>query len=258
MPQHPTGSHIEPGNSLVSGASPLPAPEQKHDYVRALFDGIAPRYDLLNSLLSARLHHGWRRFAAKLASLKPGDSALDVCTGTGDLAFELANHVGQSGSVVGTDFSAQMLVFGEKKRTERQLSQVRLIEADTQTLPFADNSFDAATVAFGIRNVADRARGFAEMTRVVRSGGRVVVLEFNQPRHPLLAPLYRWYSFRVLPWVGGLVSGRRMAYAYLPASVAAFPSREELAGEMQAAGLTDVRFYDLTGGIVVAHIGIKP
>lgn len=240
------------------GATPLPAPEEKHGYVRAMFDAIAPRYDLLNSVLSAQMHHGWRRYAANQANLQPGGSALDICTGTGDFAFELARRVGESGQVVGADFSAPMVAYGEEKRQKRHLSQVRLMLADAQNLPFPDNSFDAVTVGFGIRNVADRARGFAEMVRVARPGGRVVILEFNQPLNPVFAALYNWYSFQVMPFIGGLVSGKRAAYEYLPSSVRAFPSREALSDELRAAGLTDVRHSDLTLGIVVVHCGVKP
>lgn len=242
----------------ISGATVLPKLEDKHSYVRTMFDAIAPRYDLLNSVLSARLHHGWRRVAAAQTSLKPGDSALDICTGTADLAFELARVVGPTGQVIGSDFSAPMLELGERKRLARHTDQLRLMLADAQNLPFESQTFDAVTVAFGIRNVADRQRGLNEMARVTRPGGRVVILEFNQPRHPLFAALYRWYSFHIMPRIGGLISGRKEAYEYLPSSVAVFPSREEIADEMRRAGLTDVRFTDLTLGIVVVHSGVKP
>ena len=241
-----------------SGSTVLPKQEEKHGYVRAMFDAIAPRYDLLNSVLSARLHHRWRRVAAAETRLKPGDSALDICTGTADLAFELARLVGPAGQVIGSDFSAPMLELGERKREARHTEQLRLMLADAQNLPFDSHAFDAVTVAFGIRNVADRQRGLDEMARVTRPGGKVVVLEFNQPRQPLFAALYRWYSFHIMPRIGGIISGRKDAYEYLPSSVAVFPSREEIANEMRRAGLTDVRYRDLTLGIVVIHSGVKP
>ncbi|MDX1931916.1 MAG: ubiquinone/menaquinone biosynthesis methyltransferase, partial [Capsulimonadales bacterium] len=186
-----------------------------------------------------------------------GNRALDVCTGTGDFAFELARRVGPNGQVIGTDFSAPMLGLGERKRTVRRLGHVRLMLADTQALPFPDGCFDAVTVGFGIRNVADIPKGIAEMARVSRSGGRVVLLEFNQPKHPWFATLYRWYSFSVMPWLGGLVSGKRAAYEYLPSSVAAFHSREEIAGFMERAGLRNIRIKDLMLGAVVIHCGEK-
>jgi len=250
MPEKPGGERL--------GVFTLPPPEEKQQYVRAMFDAIAPRYDLLNSLLCARLHHAWRGFAAKEAGVAAGDTALDVCTGTGDLAFALAHRVGPSGSVVGSDFSLPMLALGERKRRQRRhAGTVRLMLADTQALPFPANTFDAVTVGFGIRNVVDIEQGIREMARVTRPGGRVVLLEFNQPRHPLLAALYRWYSFHVMPFLGGLISGRRAAYQYLPSSVAAFHSREALTGMMCRAGLAEVRVTDLAFGIVVVHRGVK-
>jgi demethylmenaquinone methyltransferase/2-methoxy-6-polyprenyl-1,4-benzoquinol methylase len=244
----------EPDRRRAS-ASVLPAPQEKHGYVQTMFDAIAPRYDLLNSVLSLRLHHGWRRAATREAALSPGNAALDVCTGTGDFAFELARRVGSKGLVVGSDFSLPMLRLGEQKGRDK--GNVRFTLADTQALPFPDHTFDAVTVGFGIRNVADIQKGIAEMSRVARPGGRVVLLEFNQPRQPLFAALYRWYSFTVLPLLGGMVSGRRSAYEYLPSSVAAFHSREAIKGMMEQAGLTDVRITDLTFGTVVVHRGIK-
>ncbi len=237
----------------------LPAPEQKHDYVRTMFDAIAPRYDLLNSVLSARLHHQWRRVAVDQAALSPGDAALDVCTGTGDLAFELARRVGRTGSVVGSDFSAPMLHLAEKKRHNgSDRSGVRFTLADTMALPFPDNTYDAVTVGFGIRNVSDIRQGLREMVRVLRPGGRAVILEFSQPQNPLFARLYRWYSFTLLPFFGGLVSGRRSAYEYLPSSVAAFHSRQEIVTMLNEAGLTEVRIKELAFGAVVVHAGTKP
>lgn len=235
----------------------LPAPEEKSGYVQTMFDAIAPRYDLLNSVLSVRMHHEWRRVAADEAGLKSGDKALDVCTGTGDFAFELARRVGPKGSVKATDFCAGMLDLGEKKRKQRHLPNIEFRLADTLDLPFADNLFDAATVGFGIRNVADVEAGVREMARVVRPGGRVVILEFNAPSNRVFATLYRWYSFHVLPRLGGLISGRRAAYDYLPSSVAAFYSRAEISAMMERAGLINVMVTDLTFGSVVVHRGTK-
>jgi len=248
----------EPDTAPAMSAPPvLPDPEEKAGYVRAMFDAIAPRYDLLNSVLSARLHHGWRRAAAQQTDLKPGGVALDVCTGTADFALELARRVEPSGQVVGGDFSAGMLRLGLGKLRARRAGNVRLILADAQNLPHENDTFDAVTVAFGIRNVADVERGIHEMARVTRPGGRVVILEFNQPKSRLFGTVYRWYSFTILPRLGGLVSGRRSAYEYLPSSVAAFYSREQITAMMRRAGLTDVRVTDLTFGTVVIHRGVK-
>lgn len=236
----------------------LPAPDEKHLYVQSMFDQIAPRYDLLNSVLSARLHYSWRRAAVREANLAPGASALDVCTGTGDFAFALAERVGASGEVVGCDFSRGMLALADAKQAVRSYAaNLRFEWADAQELPYPDNRFDAATVGFGIRNVADIERGLDEMARVVKPGGRVVLLEFSQPQNPVVARLYGWYSFHVLPRIGGLISGRRAAYEYLPSSVKAFHSREALADLMRRAGLTDIKISNLTFGTVVIHRGTK-
>ena len=235
----------------------LPTPEEKHGYVRAMFDAIAPRYDLLNGLLSLSLHHRWRRMATNLTLLTPGDSALDVCTGTGDFAIELARRVGELGRVVGTDYSEGMLALGQQKLTKRGLKNLTLTWADTEALPFDDNSFHAATVAFGIRDVADTDRGIAEMARVVRPGGRVVILEFTQPKNPIVAFGYGIYQ-KLMPVLGGLVAGKSVAYAYLPASIGVFDSRERLAERMANAGLTDVSVTDLNLGTVAIHAATKP
>ncbi|WP_395146457.1 bifunctional demethylmenaquinone methyltransferase/2-methoxy-6-polyprenyl-1,4-benzoquinol methylase UbiE [Armatimonas sp.] len=233
---------------------PLPTPETKHEYVEAMFDAIAPRYDLLNSVLSLRLDSSWRRVAARQTSLKAGDRALDVCTGTGDFACELARWVGPRGEVIGTDFSREMLRWGEPKVAK--FPNVTLQWADTQALPFPDGHFAAVTVAFGIRNVADIRRGLSEMARVTKPGGHVVILEFNRPKNPLVAWGYGIYQ-KLMPLIGGLISGRRSAYAYLPASIDAFHSREELANLMKTAGLHSVRVTDLNFGTVVIHRGLK-
>jgi demethylmenaquinone methyltransferase/2-methoxy-6-polyprenyl-1,4-benzoquinol methylase len=236
----------------------LPEPDDKHRYVREMFDAIAPRYDLLNSVLSLRLHHRWRTAAVRATSLKPGDHALDVCTGTGDLAFALAKRVGPSGNVDATDFSEPMLDLARHKaRAQATAASIRFQTADTQDLPFPENTFDAVTVAFGIRNVADIDQGLREMVRVAKPGGRIVVLEFNQPRHPVLRALSDFYSFAILPRIGGLVSGRRSAYTYLPASVAAFHSRDTLVNKMRDAGLEQIAWKDLNLGMVVLHQGVK-
>ena len=241
------------GNSEAASKA-LPAPGEKHSYVRAMFDAIAPRYDLLNGLLSFNLHHRWRRIAADRAELKPGERALDACTGTGDFALELARRVGPTGKVVGTDYSNGMLALGQKKITS--VPQLSLQWADTESLPFPDAAFDAVTVGFGIRNVADIEKGISEMARVTKPGGRVVILEFTQPHNALVRLGYGFYG-RLMPLIGGLISGRSAAYAYLPESVAAFHTREGLADLLRAAGLIDVRVTDLNLGTVAIHSAVK-
>jgi demethylmenaquinone methyltransferase/2-methoxy-6-polyprenyl-1,4-benzoquinol methylase len=230
----------------MSTAGRLPAGE-----VRAMFDRIAPRYDLLNRAMTAGLDGRWRQTAAALADVAAGDRALDVCTGTGDLAFALADRVTASGEVVGVDFAERMLDRARAKAGGRP--GVRVEAADALDLPFPDDAFAAATVAFGIRNVDDLDRGIAEMARVVRPGGRVVILEITTPAR--MRRFYELWFDRVVPHLGKLLGRDGAAYAYLPASVRRFPGPPQLAARMAAAGLRDVRWRPLAFGIVAIHHG---
>lgn len=232
----------------------IPEGDEKARFVHRLFSQVAPTYDLLNRALSLGQDRMWRRVAAGLARLRPGDSALDVATGTGDLARELLRHTGSRGKVVGLDFCRPMLDIAQR-RNEALRAPVRLVEGDAMDLPFEDASFDAATIAFGTRNVVDLDRCFAEMARVTRPGGRVVCLELARPVWPPFRALYETYFHHVLPAAARLVHPERRNYAYLPASVAAFVSREELTGIMRRVGLARVRVINLTGGIVAIHVG---
>lgn len=221
--------------------------------VRAMFDRIARVYDPLNSLMTAGLHHRWRERAADLAAVGPGDSALDVASGTGDLAIELARRVGPGGTVVGSDFSEGMLDLARAKS-----SAVRWEWANALELPYPDDGFDAATVGFGARNFSDLDRGLAEMARVVRPGGKVVVLEITVPQKPPLSTFFSLWFDRVVPLLGR-IAGDPDAYTYLPSSVKRFPGPEALAGRMvTAAGLTDVRWILTAGGIIALHVGTVP
>ncbi len=217
-----------------------------------MFDRIAPRYDLMNRLMSGGLDRRWRRLAAAAADVSLGSRALDVCTGTGDLAFELARRVGASGAVIGVDFSEQMLERARDKGAARG-SSVDFQQADALELPFPDDAFDAATVAFGARNLADLDRGLAEMARVVRPGGTVVVLDITTPRR--LRALHGLWFDRLVPRVGALVGRDGAAYGYLPASAKRFPQPEALAELMTDAGLRDVHHRSFMGGIVAMHHG---
>jgi demethylmenaquinone methyltransferase/2-methoxy-6-polyprenyl-1,4-benzoquinol methylase len=219
--------------------------------VRAMFDRIAGLYDVMNSVMTAGLHHRWRERAADLAALAPGDRALDVATGTGDLALELARRVGPSGEVVGSDFSEGMLEHARRKAPGA--ANVRFEPANALDLPYADGEFAAATVGFGARNFSDLAQGLREMTRVVRPGGRVVVLEITTPTRPPLSTFFRIWFDHVVPLLG-----RDEAYTYLPNSVKRFPGPEPLAAEMQAAGLRDIRWILTAGGIIALHVGTAP
>jgi len=216
-----------------------------------MFDRIAPRYDLLNRAMTAGLDGRWRRAAAAAADVAAGDRALDVCTGTGDLALALADRVTASGEVVGVDFAERMLDRARAKAEGRP--GLRFEAADALDLPFAADAFDAATVAFGIRNVDDLDRGLAEMARVVRPGGRVVILEITTPAR--MRRFYEVWFDRVVPRLGRLLGRDAAAYSYLPASVRRFPGPHALAARMAAAGLTDVRWRLYAFGIVAIHHG---
>ncbi len=231
------------------------SPEEKAAYVREMFDDIAHRYDLLNSVLSAGIHKGWRGFATRCACLETGNSALDVCSGTGEWTASLRKAVGPEGFVAAADFSLPMLQYGAA-RFERE--RAHEAQADASVLPFADESFDAVTIGFGIRNVADRDKAFWEMNRVLKPGGRVVCLEFSQPPAGPFQAGYDLHARHIMPRLGGAISGRPDAYAYLPASVARFDTREQLAERMMRAGLSPVRFVNLTFGLVCVHVGVKP
>jgi demethylmenaquinone methyltransferase / 2-methoxy-6-polyprenyl-1,4-benzoquinol methylase len=217
--------------------------------VRAMFDRIAGFYDLMNSVMTAGLHHRWRERAADLASLAPGGRALDVATGTGDLALELARRVGPSGEVVGSDFSEGML-----ERARAKSAGIRWEQGNALALPYRDGEFDAATVGFGARNFSDLERGLGEMVRVVRPGGRVVVLEITVPTRPPLSTFFSLWFDRVVPLLGR-VTGEEQAYSYLPSSVKRFPGPEALAGVLAGAGLRDVRWILTAGGIIALHSG---
>ncbi len=220
--------------------------------MRAMFDRISRFYDLMNSVMTAGLHHSWRERAADLADVGPGDGALDVATGTGDLAIELARRVAPGGQVVGSDFSEDMLA-----RARAKAPQLSWDSANALSLPYADDSFDAATVGFGARNFSDLRQGLSEMTRVVRPGGRVVVLEITTPTRPPLSTFFAIWFDRVVPALGRLAADPD-AYTYLPSSVKRFPGPERLAAEMSAAGLTDIRWILTAGGIIALHVGVKP
>jgi demethylmenaquinone methyltransferase/2-methoxy-6-polyprenyl-1,4-benzoquinol methylase len=224
--------------------------------VRAMFDRIAGLYDRMNTIMTAGLHHRWRARTADLAAVPYGGRALDVATGTGDLALELARRVGPSGAIVGSDFAEQMLGLARAKAGRLELP-VRFELANALELPYADSSFDAATVGFGARNFSDLARGLGEMARVVRPGGRVVVLEITTPTRPPLSHLLGFWFDRVVPGLGRLV-GDSQAYSYLPRSVRRFPTPPALAELMWGVGLRDVRWIETAGGIIAMHVGTVP
>jgi demethylmenaquinone methyltransferase/2-methoxy-6-polyprenyl-1,4-benzoquinol methylase len=225
--------------------------------IAGMFDAIAWRYDRLNHLLSAGLDKRWRRRAVHELQLTASDRVIDVCSGTADLAIESAGPNGPR-AVVGVDFSAAMLSIGlDKIRRAGLASRVSLARGDAMALPFADGVFDAGTIAFGIRNVADPVTGCRELGRVLRPGGRLAILEFGMPETPILAALYGWYFRHVLPRIGRLISRHSDAYEYLPASVAAFPSGTAFVTILQQAGFRDVRNVRLALGAVYLYLAVR-
>src|SRR5689334_19110058 len=220
--------------------------------VNRMFDRVAGRYDALNSLMTAGLHHRWRERAATRTELGPGESALDICCGTGDLTLELAGRVAPGGHVVGCDFSEPMLDLAREKARERGTDGVRFEWADALSLPYDAGRFDAVIVGFGVRNLADLDRGLAEMARVLRPGGKAVILEITQPTRPPLSTFYSLWFDRIVPVLGRLTPDSE-AYDYLPESVRAFPSPERLAERMDRAGFGEIRWTLLAGGIIAIH-----
>jgi demethylmenaquinone methyltransferase/2-methoxy-6-polyprenyl-1,4-benzoquinol methylase len=219
-----------------------------------MFSDIASRYDRANSVLSFGIHHLWRRATVAASGVRAGSSVLDCATGTGDLALAFKRAVGPTGRVVGTDFNADMLSYAPAKAQQSGLD-VAFEVADAMHLPYADATFDAASISFGIRNVDDPRVALADMARVVKPGGKVVVLEFGQPRG-IMGMLYGMYSRYVIPFIGGLITGNRKAYEYLPTTAAAFPCREAFTDLMTSTGrLTNCTYRELTGGIAFLYVG---
>jgi len=231
---------------------------EKARRVRSVFDSVADNYDLMNDLMSAGAHRLWKRFTLALTNLRPGQRALDVACGTGDLAAGLARQVGEDGLVVMTDINAAMLGRGRDRLIDAGfVGNVCCVQADAERLPFADDSFHCVTIGFGLRNVTDKARALASMRRVLKPGGQLLVLEFSHPRVAAVKPLYDAYSFRILPLIGQLIAKDAASYRYLAESIRMHPDQERLTAMMQEAGLEDCRHHNLSGGIVAVHRGYK-
>ena len=233
------------------------APDKTPSRIAGMFDAIAPRYDLLNHLLSAGLDRRWRERAVDALELKPGTRVLDLCTGTADVAIAAARRASRP-SIVGVDFAGSMLTLGlEKIRDEHLDRQIYLIRGDATRIPVADGTCQAATIAFGIRNVAEPEKAIAELARVLRPGSRLAILEFGAPRIPGVRTMYAWYFRYLLPLVGRAVSKHQSAYSYLPASVTSFPPPAEFARVLSAHGFKDVKPVPLTLGIVYLYTATR-
>jgi demethylmenaquinone methyltransferase / 2-methoxy-6-polyprenyl-1,4-benzoquinol methylase len=232
------------------------ASEKKAEKVAEVFHSVARRYDVMNDLMSAGLHRVWKAFAIGRAGVRPGHRVLDIAGGTGDLARAMARQAGTSGQVWLTDINESMLAVGRDRLLDDGLI-LPVALCDAEQLPFADNQFDVVTVAFGLRNMTNKDRALAEMRRVARPGGKVLVLEFSRVWEPL-KPLYDAYSFKVLPWLGQKVATDGASYQYLAESIRMHPDQETLAQMMRDAGLVRVEVFNLTAGVVALHEGIKP
>jgi len=231
--------------------------DDKARRVRGVFDSVAGNYDLMNDLMSAGTHRLWKRFTLALANLRPGQRALDVAGGSGDLAAGMARQVGSRGLVVLSDINAAMLARGRDRLIDEGfVDSVAYVQADAERLPFPDSTFDCITIGFGLRNVTDKNAALAAMRRALKPGGQLLVLEFSRPA-PALKPLYDAYSFRVLPLLGRWVAGDEASYRYLAESIRMHPDQETLLRMLQEAGLEGCRYHNLSGGIVAVHRGYK-
>lgn len=231
---------------------------EKAGRVREVFDSVAAQYDLMNDLMSGGLHRLWKRFTIELSAVRSGQTVLDIAGGTGDLAAKFSKLVGADGKVILADINAAMLSVGRDRLIDKgALSNIDVVQADAQFLPFEDNSIDCVTIAFGLRNVTDKAKALRSMHRVLKPGGRVLVLEFSKPTSPLLSKVYDVYSFSALPAMGKLITDDADSYRYLAESIRKHPDQESLLEMVEDAGFVDCRYHNMTGGIVAVHRGIK-
>ncbi|HSH89668.1 MAG TPA: bifunctional demethylmenaquinone methyltransferase/2-methoxy-6-polyprenyl-1,4-benzoquinol methylase UbiE [Ramlibacter sp.] len=241
-------------SSTQFGFEPVDESE-KARRVRGVFDSVAPKYDLMNDLMSAGLHRAWKAYTMLVANVKPGDRVLDIAGGTGDLAKGFARRVGTTGQVVHTDINEAMLRTGRDRLLDAGVSLPTLV-CDAERLPFPSGSFDLVSVAFGLRNMTHKETALAEMNRVLKAGGKLLVLEFSKVAKPL-EKAYDWYSFKVLPQLGRWVAGDSESYRYLAESIRVHPGQEELKALMKAGGFGHVDYHNMTGGVVALHVGIK-
>lgn len=231
--------------------------KKKEEFVHSVFENIAHKYDLMNTLLSFRRHKAWRNFTMKKMKVKQGDTAIDIACGTADWTIALAND-SKTGRIVGLDFSKNMLEVGRKKVKDQGLDkQIELLQGNAMDIPFPDETFDHATIGFALRNVPDIEKVLSEMLRVVKPGGKVVSLELSKPNWPPFRKLYYFYFYKILPLLGKIFANRYEQYAWLPESLTNFPDQQELAAIFRKVGMEKVEVYPLTGGIAAVHIGYK-
>lgn len=232
---------------------------EKARKVAGVFHSVAARYDLMNDLLSGGVHRLWKRFAIEVSGVRYGHTVLDIAGGTGDLALKFAGLVGDEGQVILADINSSMLQVGRDRLIDRGVAgNIQFAQANAECLPFPDNTFDCITIAFGLRNVTDKDKALRSMLRVLKPGGRLLVLEFSKPGNPLLAKAYDSYSFHVMPKVGKVVTRDEDSYRYLAESIRMHPDQQTLKQMMETAGFAECDFYNMTGGIVALHRGVKP
>ncbi|BCR23012.1 bifunctional demethylmenaquinone methyltransferase/2-methoxy-6-polyprenyl-1,4-benzoquinol methylase UbiE [Aquipseudomonas alcaligenes] len=232
---------------------------QKAEKVAEVFHSVAAKYDLMNDVLSGGLHRLWKRFTIELSGVRPGNRVLDIAGGTGDLTRKFSSLVGPSGEVVLADINDSMLKVGRDRLLDKGVAgNVQFVQADAEALPFPDNHFDVVTIAFGLRNVTRKENALRSMLRVLKPGGRLLVLEFSKPGNPLLAKAYDTYSFSFMPLAGKLITNDADSYRYLAESIRMHPDQETLKAMMVEAGFERVTYHNMTGGIVALHRGIKP
>lgn len=235
------------------------ATEDKQAMVANVFHSVAAKYDIMNDLMSFGIHRLWKRITIDMSGVRPGDSVLDLAGGTGDLTRKFSKIVGPQGKVILADINSSMLNVGRDRLTDQgYVGNIQYVQANAECLPFEDNSFDVITIAFGLRNVTDKDAALRSMTRCLKPGGRLLVLEFSKPTNPVMSKIYDVYSFSALPFMGKLVTQDAESYKYLAESIRMHPDQETLKGMMENAGLVRCNYHNMTQGVVALHRGIKP
>ena len=233
--------------------------DEKAGKVADVFHSVASKYDVMNDMMSLGIHRIWKRITIETSGVRPGHKVLDIAGGTGDLTMQFSKRVGDQGQVVLADINSSMLSVGRNRLLDQGYgSNIEFVQANAETLPFPDNYFNCISIAFGLRNVTDKDKALASMARVLKPGGRLLILEFSKPSNPLLSKVYDKYSFTALPMMGKLITNDSESYKYLAESIRMHPDQETLKGMMENAGFVNCRFHNMTGGIVALHTGIKP
>lgn len=233
--------------------------EEKASKVADVFHSVASKYDVMNDLMSLGIHRIWKRLTIESSGVRPGHKVLDIAGGTGDLTMQFSKRVGEQGQVILADINSSMLNVGRDRLLDRGYgSNIEFVQANAETLPFPDNYFNCVSIAFGLRNVTDKDKALASMARVLKPGGRLLILEFSKPKNPLLSDIYDKYSFTALPFMGKLITNDSTSYQYLAESIRMHPDQETLKHMMEQAGMVNCRYHNMSGGIVALHTGIKP